>query len=113
MTRTDGRTQGQTEEQAQWQANHDAERARQHRWLVDTLQVWSACERKDCRRLRSCRNERPTLCLNAYFAAMPAGDKRWFQLAIGAMSRGASPEEAERIARERLEAEGHPPLGAV
>ena len=92
----------QTPEQAQWQADYDAQRARQHRRLVDAFQVWSFCPRKGCRRLRSCRNKRPTLCLNAFLEAMPEEIKQYARLVLTARAGGASPAEADRIARERM-----------
>ena len=92
----------QTPEQAQWQADYEARRARQHRSLVDRLEVWSFCPRKGCQRQKSCGNERPSLCLNAFFAAMPEDVKQYVRLVVIARTGGASPAEADRIACERM-----------
>lgn len=92
----------QTPEQAQWTADYHARRARQHRSLVDRLQVWSFCPRKGCQRQKSCGNEMPSLCLNAFFATMPEDLKQYVRLVVDARTGGASPAEADRIACERM-----------
>ncbi|WP_449257187.1 hypothetical protein [Bosea sp. (in: a-proteobacteria)] len=104
----------QTPEQAQWQVENEARRARQHRSLVDRLEIWSLCPRKGCRRRKSCRSESPSLCLNAFFATMPEELKHYLQLVITARTGGASPAKAERIACERMIAvDGRTPFGEV
>ncbi|CAM5773075.1 hypothetical protein [Bosea minatitlanensis] len=105
---------GQTPEQARWQAENEARRARQHRSLVDGLEIWSFCPRKGCRRRKSCRHDRPALCLNAFFATMPEELKQYLQLVITARTGGASPAEAGRVARERMIAvDGRAPFDDV
>lgn len=92
----------QTPEQAQWQADYEARRARQHRSLVDRLDIWSFCPRKGCQRQKSCGHEQPSLCLNAFFATMPEDLKQYVRLVVDARTGGASPAEADRIACERM-----------
>lgn len=101
----------QTPEQEQWQAENEARRAQQHRSLVDRLEIWSFCPRKGCQRQKSCGNERPSLCLNAFFATTPEDVKQYVRLAVDARTGGASPAEADRIARKRMIAvDGRTPL---
>lgn len=92
----------QTPEQAQWAADYHARRARQHRSLVDRLEIWSFCPRKGCQRQKSCGHEMPSLCLSAFFAAMPEDVKQYVRLVVDARSAGASPADADRIACERM-----------
>ena len=104
----------QTPEQAQWQADYEARRARQYRSLVDRLQIWACCPRKGCQRQNSCGNERPSLCLSAFFVTMPEDLKQYVRLVITARSAGASPADADRIACERMMAvDGRTPFDGL
>ena len=62
------------------------------RVFADEFGMWLFCDRRACRRTRSCRGN-PHICCASYGPLLPDGVKLWFLIFDDAKKRGLSFEE--------------------
>ena len=73
------------------------------RKTYDFIGFWQVCNDRRCRRVRACTGD-INACHERHWPHVPQEIKTWILAGIKARNDGASPEEAARIADEKVAA---------